>query len=317
MSKSRILAAAKRISLAWVVVFASLALAVVPSSKAAIGPIVEIVFDTELLALSLGGGPFPMPLGPGYDTVASLLAVTLSSGERSLGQAIARNSVDEAITVLNGNEPIDPDALDGQQFFVQSFFDVFFDITLTDVDTAKDYAGQAPGAILVMPDNGPANMQSFHSAVFDKDAPNFGLIPPPESAPYIGHFQIEIPLGGDINGNGEDDMIKFTLATHAVGDENRTFIILPDGTVIDNFDSTASLEGAVVDLSTDPPFGPFTLTGPTSASSKLQNPIATPDGGATWLLLGVSSLGLLVAGGGWVRAIDPRKANAAVAPWRS
>ena len=35
----------------------------------------------------------------------------------------------------------------------------------------------------------------------------------------------------------ENDKIKFTLATHSVGDENRTFIVLPDGTTIDEFDS--------------------------------------------------------------------------------
>ena len=103
----------------------------------------------------------------------------------------------------------------------------------------------------------------------------------------FGHFQIEIPLGGDINGNGEDDIIKFTLATHAVGDENRTFIELPDGTTIDEFDSAALLEGAVVDESTDPPFmigarlpnglpDPMAFGGPTTATSTLLNPTAQP-----------------------------------------
>ena len=77
----------------------------------------------------------------------------------------------------------------------------------------------------------------------------------------------------DINGNGIGDKIKFTLASHSVGDENRTFIVLPDGTVIDSFDSLASLAGAVVDITSDPPFGPFDLSGPTIAQSHIVNPV--------------------------------------------
>ena len=78
-------------------------------------------------------------------------------------------------------EPIDPDELDGQEFIVDSFFDVFFDITVTDVDDrpGRDYAGQPDGASVVLKDNGPASLQSIYTALFDEEAPNFGLIPPP------------------------------------------------------------------------------------------------------------------------------------------
>ena len=107
---------------------------------------------------------------------------------------------------------------------------------------------------------------------------------------YIGHFNIEIPLGVDLNGNGELDKIKFTLVAHSVDDQNRTFIILPDGTVIDNFDSSLDLSGAVVDLSQDPPFGPISLTGPTTATSHLVSSV--PDGGSTLLMLGSALTGL-------------------------
>jgi hypothetical protein len=146
-------------------------------------------------------------------------------------------------------------------------------------------------------------MDSFYTRVFDKDAPNYGLIPPPEVSPYIGHFSIEIPLGGDINGNGENDKIKFTLATHSVGDENRTFIVLPDGTVVDEFDSAAFLEGSVVDESTDPPFtigsldpntglpDPNVFGGPTTGSSRLVNPVI-PEPKDWALLTGAGLLGL-------------------------
>ena len=144
-------------------------------------------------------------------------------------------------------------------------------------------------------------MESIYEVVFDKDAPNFGLIPPPETDPYIGHFDIEIPLGGDINGNGENDKIKFTLAAHSVGGENRTFTTLPDGTVLDEFDSAAFLEGAIVDVSTDPPFmigaqlpnglpDPAAFGGPTTATSILLNEVVPEPSTFALAVLGLIGL---------------------------
>ena len=179
---------------------------------------------------------------------------------------------------------------------------------MTDVDNrpGHDYPGQANGASFPLTGNGPASLRStsgFPGLIFDKDAPNFGLIPPPQSDPYIGHFDIEIPLGGDINGNGQDDKIKFQLVSHAAGDGNRTFEVLPDGTVLDTFDSAAFIAGAVVDVSADPPFtlgagdgdnpafgGPGALTGPTMASSNLLNPVLPEPSTAVLLAMGLMSL---------------------------
>lgn len=285
-----------------------------------IGAVLE--FETELVALNLSGGPFPMPLASdpgnllgdsieGYGFVNSLVTITLSSqragspGPQSLGRALAFNQggAEPPETFGGTLEPINPNELHGQQFFVDSFFDVFFDITVTDVDSrpGRDYAGQPDGASFQILDNGPAHMSSFYNRIFDKDAPNFGLIPPPEADPYIGHFNIEIPLGGDINGNGENDKIKFTLATHSVGDGNRTFITLPDGTVIDEFDSAAFLQGAVVDESTDPPFmigaqlpnglpDPDAFGGPTTATSNLLNPVIPEPSRALLIVVGAMAM---------------------------
>ncbi|MDP6547227.1 MAG: PEP-CTERM sorting domain-containing protein, partial [Phycisphaerae bacterium] len=138
---------------------------------------------------------------------------------------------------------------------------------------------------------------SFHAAVFDKDAANFGLFPPPAADPWIGMFLLEIPLGVDINGNGENDKIKITLATISAGDGNRTFITLPDGTVINEFDAGSFIEGAVVDESTDPPFmigarlpnglpDPNAFGGPTTATSNLQNPVLPEPATVTILVVG-------------------------------
>ena len=282
-----------------------------------------LAFDTELTSLNLSGGPFPMPLASdpgnllgdsveGYGFVDALVTITLSSqrttspGPPSDGTACAFENTPTTspgvsitaglgLTCSGPLDPVDPNALDGVPFVVDSFFDVFFDITVTDVDSrpGRDFAGQPDGASIVLPDNGPAHMSSFYFVDFDKLAPNYGLVPPPEADPYIGHFNIEIPLGGDINGNGENDKIKFTLAAHSVGDDNRTFVILPDGTVVDDFDSAAFLEGSVVDESTDPPFmigaqlpnglpDPAAFGGPTTARSLLLNPSTTPVEKETW-----------------------------------
>jgi hypothetical protein len=300
-------------------VAAALALAAGPRPAiAGVGSAALLEFETTLESLDLTGGPFPLPLASdpgnllgdsidGYGFVNSLVTITLSSqrplnpGPPTTGHACAFSGEEPSFAEQAAAEdgfcggdppPIDPDALDGELFFVDSFFDVFFDITVTDVDDrpGRDYAGQPDGASIPLLDNGPANMQSFYNVVFDKDAPNFGLIPPPEADPYIGHFLIEIPVGGDINGNGEPDKIKFTFASHAAGDENREFFTLPDGTEIDQFDSAAFLAGAVVDVSQDPPFtigsgpgctdpffgcqpDPMAFGGPTTATSTLVNPL--------------------------------------------
>ncbi|MHC4236964.1 MAG: hypothetical protein ACYSSM_01675 [Planctomycetota bacterium] len=258
--------------------FSGLVLAILLVAQPADAAVADVIeFDLTLESLNLTGGPFPIPLASdpgnalgdsidGYGFVDSEVVIRLSSqravipGPVTTGKAFAYPSfpVPAAVgpTVSGEPPPVDPGEFDGQKFIVDSFFDVFFDITMTDVDSrlGRDFAGQPDGASVLLSDNGPARMRSIYEAIFDMDAPNFGLFPPPEDALYIGWFDIEIPLGGDINGNGENDKMKFTLASHSIGDADRTFITLPDGTVINEFDMVSFLEGAVVDESSDPPF---------------------------------------------------------------
>jgi hypothetical protein len=277
-------------------------------------PFTQIVFDTELTSLNLTGGPVGLPLASdpgnalgdsidGFGFVDSTVQITLSSqrpvnpGPRSLGATCAFPGSPASAgagvgTQCGGGDdppPIDPIEYDEEQFFVQSFFDVFFDVTVTDVDArpGRDYASGTP--VLQITDIGPADMQNFYTAIFEAEEPNFDLIPPPEVAPYIGHFNIVIDLSTvfgttiDINANGDPDVLKFTLAAHTVEDEGRTFITLPDGTVVDSFASRATLDGAIQDSSTDPPFTIGNLAGPTTAESLLLNPVV-PEPAAMMLL---------------------------------
>ncbi|MEE8584473.1 MAG: hypothetical protein V3T83_06425 [Acidobacteriota bacterium] len=284
-----------------------------PAAGAQPGSDTCIQFDTELVQLNLTGGPFPIPLASdpdndlgdsidGYGFVDSQVDITLSSqrapaGPASSGLACAApaSGAGDRICIPRIGcpdlTPFEPLEFEGQPFVVDSFFDVFFDITVTDVDprAGRDYAGQSDGASFSLPDNGPAGLASRYVEIFQPEASNFGLIPPPEADPYIGHFLIEIPLGADINGNGENDKIKFTLASHSVGGTNRQFIVLPDGTILDQFDSAAFMAGAIVDESDDPPFeigaklpnglpDPAAFGGPATASSSVANPLPDADG---------------------------------------
>ena len=316
-----------RLLMAMAIVLISLALGPAAGSAARSTaqpiPLVVLEFDTALTSLNLSGGDFAMPLASdpgnalpdsidGFGFVNSRVTITLSSqrspnpGPASTGRACAvpffappgGDTAGASDFCPPGDPPaIDPAQLDGQGYAVFSFFDVFFDISVTDVDPrpGRNFAGMPGGATIVLPDNRGADMRTSYLRRFEMNAPNFGLVPPPEVSPYIGHFDIRIPLGGDINGNSCDDMLKFTLATHAVGGQNRTFVTLPDGTVIDSFGSAADLKGAVVDVindpnhvppcSADPTFeigainpntglpDPLVFGGPTTATSHLRNPI--------------------------------------------
>ena len=282
-----------------------------------------VVFDMTMQSLNLSGGPFPISLAAdptnalgdsvqGYGFVDSQVTITLSSqrpvspGPATSGKVIATRGImgpdtyDEAFP-----EPIDPVQRDGEPLFVASFFDVFFDITIRDVDArpGRDYAGAPDGASLALLDVGPATITSMSMAAFDRWAPNFGLFPPPSPYPYLGSFDIEIPLEGDINGNGENDKVKIALAAMSFNDGNRTFIPMPDHTTINQSDAAMVITGTIVDMSTDPPFtiglpvpntslpDPDSFAGPTTISSKLLNPIVPEPATLALLAAGAAILG--------------------------
>lgn len=277
----------------------------------------DIQFDTEILSMNLSGGPFPMPLATdptnnlgdsinGYGFVKSQVTMTASSqrtvnpGPLSLGQACGINAQTCPPAPL-----IDPNVLHGTGYNVDSRFDVFFDIVLTDVDSlpGRDYAGQPDGASIVVQDVPMLNMQSFTGTlIFDKNEESFDLLMPPESDPYIG-FPADIPLGADINGNGTNDKLSFSLFVYAIGTSNRL-----DSTLVTNllwnheYDAAALLQGVVEDVTGGGgvPFNigaqlpnglpdPSAFGGRDLVESRLVNPLTIPE--PTTALL--SALGLV------------------------
>jgi hypothetical protein len=249
----------------------------------AVAPVqAEFEWDMELLSMDLSATGELMPLGPGWGSILTDIRVRESATVASTGRTLAGRQPG------NQGGPVN----NGDQFQVESFFDVFFDITITDTDPDVNFPGMQHGAILTFTEIGPGRVQSSYSRAADTSRPNWGLIPPPASAPYIGNFVLELLLGGDFNGNGEGDKIKLTTLTLAVADQNRTFVTLPDGTVLDQFDAVADLSGAVVDESQDPPFGPWNLTGPTTASSRLDGGQTVPEP-STLALVGLGLAALL------------------------
>ena len=213
------------------------------------------VFETELLSMDLAGEGL-MPLGAGLGNVNSRIEIHESAALASPGVACVW-SADPAGTPTNS------------YFIVDSFFDVFFDITVTDIDPLNDFGGQPDEAVIALAGVGPAKMRSTYQGTPPADnlqPPPFNFLPPPEEEPYIGHEQVIIPLD-DIGLDGF--FLKFTVVSHEVDGENRTYIELPNGEVIDSFDSAADLTGAITDDITDPPFAIQDLKGPASASQQI------------------------------------------------
>lgn len=222
--------------------------------------------EIELAALQLVGTGL-LPLGPGWSAMETEVRISLSVALPSKGLLSAFDS---------GGNPVQ----------VSSFFDVFFDLGLTDKDPLVNFGGViVDGMTMTFPNNGPSNLAGFFSAALDPGVPGFGLFPPSEAFPMIGFFTEEVPLGVDLNGNGEMDKIKFTLAALSFLDANRTTTLVPDGTVVHDFNANMDLTGAVIDVSQDPPFGPVTLSGRgTVIASQVPEPGTTAAGLAVGLL---------------------------------
>lgn len=270
----------------------------IPTQLLSFGPIQgETFLPLTSAATSSTEAGAPLATADGYGWVKSNIAISLSATTPSTGEA--RFSVPFSFPpaagvagCLDGAQGQAGNVNTGDTVCVSSFFDVHFDVTLTDVDSTTGFFGGLGPASLTATDLGPAHMQQNGECIADTSQPNLGCLPPTGSA-YIGHFKVVLPLGVDINGNSLLDTISFTLVQHDVGGTTNTFV--QGGNVIDTFNSSVNGSGSVQDDGTDPPFGPFTLTGPTTAQQGIVYQASVPEP-ASLALFG-AGLGLL----GWRR----------------
>lgn len=240
------------------------------------GPLPDLGFATELedmeltaeLLMPLTGGGLNngTPEDPSYGNMRVKLTITESLSALSLGSVSAW------------------DLGDGY-WQVDSFFDVFVDIELADIDDVYDFSNDAPMIQLLGVHAGTISTNFF--TYWDPNLPNGGLFPPPETSPYTLDAPFQVPLGFDVNGNEEEDFLDIQEWTWTWLGADRKFVFVPTR-VVHNVKAQTQLSGKVRDALTDPPFGPITLTGPTTASAQLvYRPPTIPE---------PSSVGLLTAG---------------------
>ena len=141
-----------------------------------------------------------------------------------------------------------------------SFFDIFFDITIKDSDPGLSFTNGAGRLILPSP-------EAFHF-VYNGQV-------------YMSSNGVKYALGYDVNQNGSLDRLAIT---------SLIFTLSPtSGATLDSTALTSMVMlGNVSDVVTDPPFGPFTLTGPTTGTSSLAPPLPEP-GTLSLLSLGLAA----------------------------
>ena len=209
------------------------------------------VFRTELLSMELAGAG-AVPLGPRFTDVQSEVVLRQSDSVTSTGADCVR---DVAV----------------DQYHVDSFFDVFFDITITDVDPQANYMGMVDGARILFQGVGPSRMSCIYVGLppaANTQPEPFNFLPPAADVPYVGFSDVELPLG-DMDGDDDLDYLVFTLATHHVNGAPRSYIQLPAGEVIDSFDLTTELSGAITDKVSTQPFTISGLEGPGETSRQI------------------------------------------------
>ena len=232
----------------------------------------------ELVQMHLvSASPIPIPLATdpgnslgdsidGYGFVNSLIEIKLSSlrsspGPQSLG-SMQLKLVDPT------PHPGPNEVNSGDTFQVDSFFDIFYDITITDDDirSGRYFAGQSDGGRITLQDIGPVRMSANYECVADVSLPVMGCLPQLASEQYFGNLPLSIPLGVDVNANGPNDKIKindqnlglgsFAGSEFVAGDYKVSFESFnPPGPFNDNLHSFFDIrDAAVSDQSADPPF---------------------------------------------------------------
>lgn len=211
--------------------------AAVPASAAELG------FDTQIVSLDLRG-TVSMPFGPGGGYVETQVAMAPTqdyNGTRSNRSAGG---------LAPPNDPIDPDGLDGTTFNLFSVIDLQFVLTFVDVDPNADFdeaIADNPTARTVTP--AVLSLDQPASFVFDKDAPDFGMLRaggPPKKHTHRGHVTVlKIAFGGGGGGGNALNDIELDvggLVWEAIEGSDK-YTPMGDGTLQHGFGIVADLSG--------------------------------------------------------------------------
>jgi hypothetical protein len=249
------------------------------------------VFDTQLVSLHLTGGPYSLPLGPGSSATQADLSLGLSNVMASVGKGYVYSLPGQQ--TLGGIQS-------GQSYLVKSVFDLFFDVTFTTAWLAK--FGQ-PGLHQVSATNlGPAHMETTYILTATSGL-NFGLVPPPATAPYTGQLSMRIAVGDGDGGN----LTQFDFIGHIAGNS----ITGSDNTLHAFSSSGGALSGVITESLLDSPItfntpGTASSTDPGAASGTVtsQGTLSAPEPGTlTLALLGVTSFFGYACRRGWKPAL--------------
>lgn len=175
-----------------------------------------------------------------------------------------------------------------QEVEVTLTFELFAEITITDIDPVFDFTGSLGTGFSLFP---AAPLSATLTSIVDfssfDPADPFGTIPVSSS---ITSTSIKEDLNEDVNLNGELDFIEFRIEDFLFLDENDIVFDFVDpndpeaGLIVSS--ASLSLSGQVADVSTDPPF---------TVALSTDNPPVNVDEPAFIALFSLGFIGLLVA----------------------
>jgi len=205
----------------------------------ALAPAMPMVFETEILALDLRGvGQLPIPTGGEFVPLPVELRISPTAGARHLGRLLA---VDQR----------------GGGFAVDSFFDVFFDVTFLDLNG---------NPLLHVP-----GIQDRLSARWM--TPSLHGLSPLDGLYHARQMLNDVPIGDSFFDVFYELDLSLRPRSGADDGDPKTFFA----------DGFANFSGEI-----NPPFGPFELLGPLDLTL---TPLQVPEPGPLSLLL----LGILGA----------------------
>jgi len=206
-----------------------------------IGPI-----QTEIVALALvGEGLLPLATDPdnllgdsidGYGFVDSRVEIDLAPCAQSTGDYVLFDALGrEGLTEISS----------GEEFFSDPILDLFFDLTITDIDArpGRDYAAGL-GPSFQRTCVSPSQLTSSGSIFANTGLPNLGSTLQLSS---LDHFIFDpIALGVDVNGDLTLDSLDFLFNTMSLTNPQQ---FEENGNLVTDFDATLPFSGDV-----NPPF---------------------------------------------------------------